>query len=258
MELIKSGIEVVRALELPGGIRADGEYVGVPRAALVKWRSCLAGKFYQVYVNGRYAGSTSDDEQRQMIVQVPTSLEGAVRIEVFAVEAEDADTDLGGQIAPLQADNGRVRIVMLRSQNLPIDATAEVYFDRGTGEIDYSEPLSERPIRIWAARQDKAGFGMSRFGRGDFGYDSAAAVGFGKGSFGNGHFGLDADEIEWVSPSLLAGVYKFAVRVCDAAGHESLSSESGEVVVIPGARPGEHVSVCSFDKETNELVLSVS
>jgi hypothetical protein len=258
MGLISSGISVVRALELPGGIRVDGGYIGIPRAVLVKWRSSLAGKFYQVYVNGRYAGATDDSEQRQMVVHIPTSLDTAVRVEVFAVEADEADTDFSSHIAPLQIDSGRVRIVLLRGQNLPIGAIAKVYFDRGTGEIDYTEPLSDRPIRIWPSRQDKAGFGMSRFGAGDFGYDSAAAVGFGNGSFGNGQFGLDADGIEWVSPVLSAGAYKFAVKVTNSAGNQSASGESGEVVVIPGARPAESVAISSFDKTTNQLVLSVS
>ncbi|MBN2271207.1 MAG: hypothetical protein JXN61_11375 [Sedimentisphaerales bacterium] len=258
MGLISNGVSIVRALELPGGIWSDGGYVGVPRTVLVTWRSSFAEKFYQVYVNGRYARSTCDSEQRQMVAAIPTSLDTAVRIEVFGVEGDEADTDFSSQITPFQANSGRVRLTLLRSQNLPIDATAEVYFDRGTGEIDYIEPLSERPIRIWPSLQDKAGFGMSRFAGADFGYDSAAAVGFGKGCFGNGQFGLDADGIEWVSPPLSAGVYRFAVRVCDSAGKQSLSSESGEVVVIPSARPAEHMSVFSFDKDTNQLVLSVS
>jgi len=258
MGLIRSGIETVRALELPGGIRGDGGYVAVPRTALVKWRSSLSGKLHQVYVNGRFAGATGDSEQRRMVVHIPTSLEGAVRIEVFAVEAEEADTDFSDDIARRQADSGRVRIILLRSQDLPIDAVAEVFFDRGTGEIDYAEPLSKQPIKIWPSRQDKAGFGMSRFGAGDFGYDSAAAVGFGKGSLGNGQFGLDADCIEWLSPPLLAGLYRFAVKVIDSSGNSSAAGQSDEVAVIPGARPAENVSVSSFDKVTNELVLSVS
>ena len=218
----------------------------------------MSGMLYQVYVNGRYAGATIESEQRQMIAQIPTSLETAVRIEVFAVEADEADRDFSSELDPPQSDSGRVRIVLLRSQNLPIDATAEIYFDRGTGVIDYDEPLSDRPIRLWPAWQDKAGFGMSRFGAGDFGYDSAAAVGFGKGGFGNGQFGLDADGIEWVSPVLSAGAYRFSVRVCGSAGNQSAPSESGEVTVIPGARPAENVSISSFNKVTKQLVLSVS
>ena len=259
MALISSGIDKVRAFELPGGVWVDGRSVGAPRVALVRWSAVadLCDKFYQVYVNGRYAGATVDSEQRQMIVQVPTSLEPAVRIEVFAVEPEQADIDFSSELDSLGCHSGRVKISFLRGQNLPIGSTAQIYFDNGTGEIDYDNPLNDLPIRIWPAWQDKAGFGMSRFGAGDFGYDSAAAVGFGKGCFGRGRFGLDADTVEWVSGLMRAGVYKFAVKIIDEAGNES-TSETDEVAVIPSARPAERVSVSSFDKEVNQLVLEVA
>jgi len=257
MGLISSGIEKVRAFELPAGIWADGECVEAPRVALVKWSAGanLSDMFYQVYVNGQYAGSTIDNQQRQMIVPIPTSLESAVRIDVFAVEAEHASIDFSNELVRPPATSERVRISLLRSQNLPSDATAEIYFDNGTGEIDYSQPLTDLPIRIWPAWQDKTGFGMSRFGVGDFGYGSAAAVGFGKGSFGHGQFGLDADMIEWISPPLWAGVYKFGVKVSDGAGNQSYASETEPLTVIPAARPAERVSISLFDKQTNQLVL---
>jgi len=258
MRLISSGIEKVRAFELPAGIWADGECIEMPLVALVSWRSSWDDKFYQVYVNGQYAGTTVDRQQRQMIVPIPTSFESAVRIEVFAVEAEDAGTDLNSELVSPSATNGRVQISLLRSQNLPSDATAEIYFDNGTGVIDYNQPMTDSPIRIWPAWQDKAGFGMSRFGVGDFGYESAAAVGFGKGSFGHGQFGLDADTIEWISPPLMAGVYKFGVKITDEAGNKSNASETETITVIPAARPAEQVSISSFNKQTNQLVLSVS
>jgi len=258
MALIESEIERVRALELPSGVWADGKYVGTPRIALVKWRSCWSDMFYQVYVNGQYAGTTVDSQQRQMIVQMPTSLETPVQIEVFAVKPEEADTDFSSEISSSIGQSGRVRISMLRSQNLPIGATAQIYSDNGTGEIDYDNPLNDSPIRIWPAWQDKAGFGMSRFGTSDFGYDSAAAVGFGKGSFGNGQFGLDADTFEWVSPPMQVGVYKFAVRITNKVGKESNSSETSQITVIPAARPAEQARISSFDKQTNQLVLSIS
>lgn len=259
MELISSGIEKVRAFELPAGIWADGKCVETPRVALVKWsaKANLSNKFYQVYVNGQYAGVTVDSQQRQMIVPIPTSLESAVRIEVFAVEAEQADSDFSNELVQPPTTSGRVRISLLRSQNLPSDATAEIYFDNGTGEIDYSQPLTDSPIRIWPAWQDKAGFGMGRFGVGDFGYESAAAVGFGKGSFGHGQFGLDADTIEWISQPLQAGVYKFGVKITDGAGSQSSVSETEPITVIPAARPAEQVSISSFDKQTNQLVLKI-
>ncbi|GAH66501.1 unnamed protein product, partial [marine sediment metagenome] len=98
MALISKGIENVRAFELPGGIRADGEYVGTPRTALVTWRSSLSDTLYQVYVNGRYAGTTLDSQQRQLTVPIPMSLESAVRIEVFGVEPEETDVDFSNEI----------------------------------------------------------------------------------------------------------------------------------------------------------------
>lgn len=258
MALIGNSIEKVRAFELPAGIWTDGRCVGFPRTALVKWHSCWSNMFCQIYVNGQYAGATVDSRQRQMIVQMPTSLETPVRIEVFAIEAKEANTDFSNEIDSSIGQSGRVKISVLRSQNLPIGATAQIYFDNGTGDIDYDNPLNDSPIRVWPVWQDKAGFGMSRFGASDFGYDSAAAVGFGKGSFGNGQFGLDADTFEWVSAPMQAGVYKFALKITDEVGNESSSSETIQVTVTPAARPAEQVSIYSFDKQTNQLVLSVS
>ena len=256
MGLISSGIERVRAFELPAGIWGDGTNIGAPRAALVTWHSCWNDKFYQVYVDGQYGGVTVDTQQREMIVQIPTSFETAVRIEVFAVEAGEADDDFSGEIELSGDKTGRVRITFLRGQDLPIDAAVEIYCDNSTGEIDYGSALTGQPIRVWAAWQDKAGFGTSGFGACDFGYDSAAAVGCGKGSFGRGQFGIDADTFEWVSRPLEAGVYKFGVKVTDGRGNESIS-ETGVITVTPSARPAEQVSVSSFDKQTNRLVLSV-
>jgi len=257
MSLISDGIERIRAFELPSGIWADGRAVAEPRIALVEWHSAWSDKFYQLYVNGRYAGTTVDSQQRQMIVQIPACFETPVRIEVFAVEAENADIDFSGEIDSSIGQTGRVRIRFLRSQNLPIGATAQIYFDNGTGQIDYDHPLNDSAIRIWLAWQDKAGFGMSKFGFSDFGFDSAAAVGFGRGSFGNAQFGLDADTFDWVSPQMPAGIYRFAAKVIDEAGNES-SIETCQVTVTPAARPVERVEVSSFDKQTNQLVLKVA
>lgn len=257
MSLISSGIEAVRAFELPGGLWADGGYVETPSVALVKWRSSWSDMLHQVYVNGWYAGTTIDTQQRQMIVQIPTSFESPVRIEVFAVEAAAANVDFSRELDSLIARSGRVRISMLRGQNLPIEATVHVYSDNGTGQMDYETPLNDSPIKVWPAWQDKAGFGMSRFGSSDFGYDSAAAVGFGKGSFGHGRFGLDADTLEWTSAQMQAGAYRFGVKITDQAGNGSDGSETDRVTVTPAAKPAEQVSVSSFDKQTNQLVLQM-
>ena len=258
MLLISEGIDNLSAFELACGIWADGGYVGNPRTALVRWRSSWDDKYYQVYVNGRYAGTTFDSRQRQMIVQIPTSFDSPVRIEVFAIELEQAGMDLSGEVELPACRSGRVRINMLRGQSLPVGAAARIYFDNGTGVIDYDEALNDTPLRIWPARQDKAGFAMSYFAAGDFGYDWSAAVGFGRGSFARGQFGSDADTIEWTSPELDAGIYKFAVKVVDESGNESNSSETGLVMVLPAPIPAGKINIFSFDKQINELVLAVS
>jgi len=53
------------------------------------------------------------------------------------------------------------------------------------------------------------------------------------------------------------GTYKFAVKVFDEAGNESVS-ENEEITVIPAAKPAVHLDISSFDKNTNQLVLSIS
>jgi hypothetical protein len=57
---------------------------------------------------------------------------------------------------------------------------------------------------------------------------------------------------------LEAGVYRFWVKIIDEKGNESETSETGDVTVIPAARPASRLSVLSFNKVTNELVLGVS
>ncbi len=256
MGLISNGIDKVRVFELPIGMRADGVIVAGPRVYLVKWHSAWVDKAHQVYINGEYAGTTVDGEQRQVVVATPNCDERAVRIEVFAVEPGEADVDFGDELAANDGENGRVRLSLLRSQRLAAGARFKVYYNGGAGEIDYEQAIGEGAV--WACRQDKAGFALSRFGEGDFGYEWAGGIGFGKGGFGLGEFGVDADVNEWVSPALEGGVYRFGVKVVDELGNESEVSETGEVTVIPAARPASGLKVLSFDEAGNELVLGVS
>jgi hypothetical protein len=258
MSLISNGINSIQAFSIAVGSWPDGREIQAPQTAMVKWHSILKDVYYQVYVNGRYSGTTFDTEQRQMIVPVPTSFNSAIRIEVFAVQPKHADMDLSHEISESITDGGRVKISLLRGQNLPAGATALIYYDSGTGQIDYENPVNETPIRIWPTWHDKAGFGMSGCGLGDFGYDSAGAVGFGKGCFGQGQFGLDADTIQWISPTLSAGVYRFAIKVIDHVGNESSIVETEPVTLTPMPRPAEKLEIISYDKEENQLVLEIT
>ena len=256
MGLIREGIDCVRVYELPVGIWADGKVAAGPRVCLVKWRSKWLDKVHQVYVNGRFAGATIDCQQRQMVVATPNCSERVVRVEIFALGISEADVDFSEELQQSNERNGRVKLSLLRSQRLASGARFNVYYDKGTGEIDYTNPIGEGDI--WTSWQDKAGFGLAKFGEGDFGYEWAAGVGFGMGGFGAGEFGADADVIEWLSPILERGVYKFAVKVIDESGNESAASETEEVTVIPSARPVSEMNLLSFDEATNTLILEIS
>jgi hypothetical protein len=257
MSLVVEGISKVRVFDVPAGIWPGGEYFTCPRVAVVRWHSDWTDKLYQVYVNGSHAGTTVDANQRRLVVPVSSSPVTAVRIEVFAVEPWFAHIDFSSELTQVTG-TGRVKLRVLRSQLLPLGSVIQIYSDNGTGDIDYNNPLCAEPIRVWASPYDKAGFGVSCFGEGDFGFDSAAAVGFGKGDFGFGQFGLDADSLEWISESLSKGIYRFAAKVVDRDGNESDAVETESITVIPAARPVTTLTVLSFDKQTNKLMLGVS
>lgn len=259
MGLISSSISKVRAFCLPAGIGADGKMVTEPRRALVRWYSEWPDKLHQVYVNGEYAGSTIDFEQRALIVQMRLSTQSAARIEVFAIEPELANADLSGELETVFKEAGRVRIGWPRRQSMPFKGAAQIYSNHGSGDVDYDTPVTDIPKRLWPAWQDKGGFGLSRFGRSDFGFDASAAIGFGTGTFGVGEFGFDADMIHWTSEQLKAGSYRFAVKVIDSRGNEDEEqSETELMAVIPGPKPAEEMTLTSFDKQVNELVFSIS
>ncbi len=258
MSFVHDAIDDVRVSALPDGVQADGRYAAVSMAALVTWRSSHAGMLHQVYLNGRFAGATLDAEQRRLVVQAPVSFHSAVRATVVAVAPADAHVDFANDLEQAVACSGRVRLTLLRDQTLPFGATANIYHDSGTGQIDYIQPVNSAPIPVWPCMQDKAGFGMAQFATDDFGYDSAASVGFGKGAFGHGQFGVDADLIEWISPAMPVGKYRFGVTITDASGNESSAGETAQITVVPAARPAVALDVATYDQQTNELALIVT
>ncbi len=257
MGLVSSGIDRIRAFGLAAGVRAGGGAINEPFSVLIKWRSEHEDKLHQIYVNGVLAGVTTDVQQRQMIVSIPLHTNSAVRIEVYAVEASEANFDFSGRLQS-RPQSGRVNISWFRSMSLPLEGTAQVYSDGASGEIDYDKPASKEDIQLWPSRQDKFGFGLGPFGEGDFGYEGSAAVGFGIGLFGEGEFGFDADQVSWVSSELETGKYRFAVKVTDRFGNESDAQETNEITVIRPATPARGLKVDSYDKAEGRLVLCIS
>jgi hypothetical protein len=241
MTLLSQNISEVRAFALSGGIK---------NAAAVRWRSVYNDKLYQVYVNGKFAGATVGINQRQIVVPMPVSVKTAARIAVFAVEPEFADIDFSDELASNDILSGRVRIEFPKTDNLPIGGKADFYYD------GYKQ--NERSILLQSFAADKGGFGLSCFGRSDFGFDGSAAVGFGKGNFGQGQFGFDAETLRWQSGQLGKGNYKFTVNIIDSAGNTMQEAgQSQTITVIPPAKPAEKLVIESFDKTNGKLILKV-
>jgi hypothetical protein len=257
MTLVSSGIDKVRAFALAAGIGADGAAVNEPVNILVKWSSGHEDKLHQVYINGQLAGLTDDCFQRTIIATVRSVMSSSAKIEIYAVGLDEGDVDFSRQLENT-VQFGRVNLGWSRRQSLPLDGMGQVFSDGGSGVVDYDKPLTGCGLRLWPAWQDKGGFGLGRFGASDFGYDGSAAVGFGRGSFGEGDFGFDADAINWQSGELATGEYKFAVKISDREGNESSATETDAITVIRAAGGAEEIAVESYDKDQDELVLSVN
>lgn len=249
MGLINSGIDRVRVFGLASGVGVDGASVKEPSSLLVKWRSEHDDKLHQVYVNGKLAGVTCDLAQRMLVVGVPLSSSSALRVEVFAVLASEGQVDFSDEL-DVSGQAGRVEVGWLRRMGLPCEGVGDVYSD--------GVKVSCEEVGLWAAWQDKGGFGLCGFGISDSGFEGSAAVGFGKGLFGEGEFGFDCDEIRWVSGVLDTGEYRFTVKVRDAVGNDDGGVESGDVVVVRQAAGVEAIEIASYDKSEGELVINVA
>lgn len=256
MAAVSEGIKNVRVFGLLAGIAVDGEAFIDPSSVLVKWESVHTDRLHQVYVDGKFAGVTGDRRQHMMEIGVFSGLFSGSEIEVYAVLPEEGDVDLSDQL-DLVGRRDRVRLSFPRNMPLPFEGKADVYSDGASGQIDYQSPVSKEAIDVWPSWQDKDGFGLSTFGACDFGYE-VCGLGFGKGSFGKGEFGFDSDEAMFETSELSAGNYRFGVELTDAFGNSSPAVESQGVTVIPMVLPAEGLGVYSYDKQQDELVLTIN
>ena len=257
MGIISDGIKNVRVFMLSAGVGADGSGIEESLFVLVQWHSEYEDRLYEVYADGKLAGTTHGPDERQIVVPVCLSECEPVRIEIYAVYAGETQTDYSGQLGELPKNN-RAEMNLAREISLPYEGIAEVYSNNGNGQIDYGEPVTKEKILLWPGWQDKTGFGLGSFSIGDFGFDGSGVAGFRKGEFGEGQFGFGAETIAWLSGELATGIYRFGVKVTDQFGNSGEPIESEEKIVIQQAIPAENVGVVSYDKASNELVLEVS
>ena len=254
MSFTTEQIESVRAESFPMGRLRGGKVLATPGLVLVRWRSGLSDRLFQVYVNGCFAGVTSEVDERVMLVHVEPG--GLAAIEVVAVGAGDRWVDHCLELTGFSdRDSSHVELRVPRRGGLPLKSVMRVYWDFGSGVIDFSEALGERVV--WLEEAEKWGWGLDGFGVGDFGYSGTGAVGLGKGSFGEGEFGFDADVLRYRSGGLDPGKYRFDVRLVDGVGNmDAGGSGEVEVFVDPILVSGE-LEIESYDEISNGLVLKI-
>jgi len=248
-----SDIEQVRASGFPGGAAGEGVWF-LPGVVLLRWRSEACERLFQAYVDGRWAGVTSHPEQRELLVACEH--EHPAAIEVVWVSPDCKYVDYSGHLSGWhEGDGAHAVIEVVRQGVLPADGTAVLYWDGGTGAVDYTSALAERSI--WAGLSETWGWGLDGFGVGDFGYSGTGAPGWGRGVFGRGEFGFDADALEFVTEALSLGTYRFAVRIRDGVGNLD-DGAAGELTVgIDPVPAGPRVSIDSYDEQSDRLVLQV-
>jgi hypothetical protein len=230
-------ISNVQVFSLPMGVSADGSANQLTGFAVVKWHSEY-NLPHQVYVNGKFAAA-ADTEQRQMIISLPLSQKAAVKIEVYAVDLQNADTDFS-ELIESEHKPSRVQIEFPKM----LDGCIDIYRE--------DEKLTNQTIRLFSL----IGFGLAGFGQSDFAFDSGAAAGLGKGAFGYGQFGFDADMFCWQSSQLNTGTHSFKLKITDVNGNQT-ETQTQPVTLIQSALPAEKITIDSFDKQNNKLVLSV-
>lgn len=258
MSLIIIGISSVKAFKLAAGIASDGSNIAEPGSVLVSWKSVNENCLHQVYINGELVGTTSNPEERKILLPYKSNYKGVITIQVFAVSMSEALIDFSSQLEEVTR-YGRIQLNLTRHPSLPYGGGYDVYSNSGDGEINLTGPVNSKSIPLWASCHDKTGFGMSSFGNSDFGYDGSAALGFGMGSLGDGDFGFDSDVLIWQSQELTSGKYSYAIKVSDGSGicsDEVVVCE--DVVVIAGATCADELRGESYDRQTNTLVLSTS
>jgi hypothetical protein len=243
---------------ISSGISKDGSVVSDPSGFFVKWISSHDDKLCHVYINGKLSGATNDASECSIVLHINSSISMPCRIEIFAVEPADVFTDFSDQLPEVMLGR-RATVSFSRKASFPLGARVDFYSDSGTGQIDYQSRINTGLINLWPVWQDKCGFGLSKFGRSDFGYDGAAAVGFGRGCFGYGEFGFDADQIDWQSGELVSGKYKFAVKITDEFGNSDNGSvESEQVAIINPAESAKELAVREYDMQSRLFIFDVN
>lgn len=249
-----NNISNVKAMAFPLGINGNGDMIEMPGLILVTWDSYATDTLFQTYVDGELSGVTSVLYQRKLLVQYEHTHTAA--IEVIAVDPEDMNVDYANELDGfIDIDGSHVLISWPKRGVLPLGSKAKVYWNSGSGEIDYNQALTTQTV--WQMVCEKWGWGLDAMGRGDFGFSGTGAPGCGRGSFGKGEFGFDAELQSFQSESLSTGTYQFAVRLSDAFDNHIAQNDVTCQISVDSLPNAATLAIESYDEQLDSLSLNI-
>lgn len=228
---------------------------GVKAGLVFRWTDSYTDKLYQLYINGTLTAETQAvGALKQLTAKVPKQFYW----EIMAIDPEDAGTDYSDYLTETDDTGARVEFSWDRDPSkLEAGSYVDIFWDAGTGEIDYDTPINESHIYNFPTGAVNSGFGLGEFGA-IMGY-SGAGVGFGAGVFGGDEDGFEFDQVVWTTRPLPAGTYQFDVVLYDAAGNSDGTGNNVQTVVVNCAPPApKSIVVKSYDSDTDGLVLTVT
>lgn len=213
-------------------------------AGVVLWANTTrTTKAVQLYLSGRLTAwqmPVGGSVWFELPVMLPTDT-----LFLLAVDPANADTDYFADAYTVSATNAnRIRIRTPRIQGYELTDRWRVY--RGDAG-DASADMLVYEGSYYDNRQPGFGF---RYGEA-FGY-GPGTDGFGA-AFGYA-WGFGCGWLEWTSEPLPPGAYPVQITVVDAAGNESTAS-ADTVTLTTYPRPATDLSITSYDKDTDTLIL---
>jgi hypothetical protein len=119
---------------------------------------------------------------------------------------------------------------------------ARLFWNSGSGDIDYSQPLTNNKFSLFPNGGGVYGFGQQPFGKAPFGLSFATRVsGFGKLPFGKHPFGYGTTLIKHEQIVDFCGEYKFAFKLFDKLDNENTGTPeeiSVDIHIAPPAPTG--------------------
>lgn len=170
-------------------------------------------------------------------------------VSLLAVDADDAETDYFTDAFGVSSAYGnRISLKMYTHSRYLASDRAKFY--RGAAGAGNADTLID-DREIFPGGRNCGGWGSqwgSWWGFDDYG------PGWGE-NWGRGEWGFDCLEIRHLTDPLPSGVYPVKVTIEDEAGNES-AGDTDTVTLATYPRPAKNLTVQSYDKATDTLVLS--